>query len=147
MIWVPLPGGGPTDGYRYREALRPLHVPELTQAYEEALHKLSALAVDPGAELDEWHGHGPALSAYAMWAVYALRDHGVLDSEETKGRLKQLATYQLADVNGPYRGIHYGKTKSWEAPPWWGGPIHVRHQVELIALAPHRYSEATFSRP
>lgn len=139
-------GRGSTDGYRYREALRPLHVPELTEAFEQALHKVSALAADPGAELDEWNGYGPALSAYAMWAVYALRDRGVFDGQETKDRLKQLAEFQLADVNGAYRGIHYGKTTSWEAPPWWGGPIHVQHQVELIARAPNRYSEATFSR-
>lgn len=146
VIWVPLAGGGQNSGHRYREALRPLDSPELVQSYGAALGCLERLAADPCADLGEWVGHGPALSVYAQWAVYALRDRQLIDRDIAHARLGRLAQLQHKGGLGPsYPGIHYGKSSGWSAPSWWGGDMHVVHQAELIRIAPERYSIERFT--
>ncbi len=140
MIWCPSAGGGPLDGYRYRSSLRLLDVPEVQESCDEALALVEALAVDQRTELHDWAGHGPALSAYAMWSVYALRDHGVITEAESKPKLKRLAKLQQKDGLYPgYPGIHYGRSTGWLAPPWWGSEIHEAHRQLLAVRAPGRY--------
>lgn len=146
VIWVPLAGGGPSSPFRYRDALGPLDSPELIQSCAAALDRLERLAVDPSADLGEWVGHGPALSVYAQWAVYALRDRQLIDSGAAQLRLGRLAQLQHKGGLGPsYPGIHYGKSSGWSAPSWWGGDMHAVHQAELIGMAPQRYSTERFN--
>jgi hypothetical protein len=137
-IWVPVPGLGPTNGFRYRDTLRVLDVPEIEEAYELALSTVEKFARSSDNDLGEWTGHGPALSVYAMWAVYALEARRVVDVAETKDRLKYLTDLQ--------RIIHYGRSAGWLAPPWWGSAIHVQHQRALIAEDPARYAPGIFAR-
>lgn len=91
------------------------------------------------SDLGEWVGHAPALSAYAMWAVYALKARNVIDNGETQRRLGHLASLQKTP------GMRSERGAGWLAPPWWGSTIHVHHQHLLIAKRPGRYSTTTFS--
>ncbi|SHU65807.1 Uncharacterised protein [Mycobacteroides abscessus subsp. abscessus] len=155
MIWTPLPGGGPNNGYRYRDTLRPLATQELQETYVEALGLIEQLAEDPAAPLGDWKGHGPALSVLAQWAVYALRDRGILSTtkpgddqlSETDQQLLRLA--RLQQKGGLYQGfpgIHYGKSIGWQAPTWWGAEAaHQHHQEQLIALNPEVYTREHFA--
>lgn len=145
MIWTPLPGGGSLNGYRYRDTLRPLTNQDLLASLDDARARVEALAQDPNAPLGEWQGHGPALSVYAQWAIYALLDRGLITKDDYLRRLEQLAHIQ--QKNGLYRGypgIHYGRSTGWEAPPWWGTDVHQHHQNQLIAARPQHYSLAMF---
>lgn len=146
VIWVPLAGGGRLNGYRYRDALRPLTDRELTESYNDGLVRVEALSQDPSAELGEWAGHGPALSVYVQWGVYAMRDRRIIDMDECKARLERLALIQRRDGLHPgYRGIHYGRSGGWEAPRWWGSDLHAQHQCELIQRWPADYSSGLFN--
>ncbi|SIE16481.1 hypothetical protein [Mycobacteroides abscessus] len=145
MIWAPLPGGGYENGYRYRDTLRPLATPELNESYTEALALIEELAQNPAAQLGDWKDRGPALSVYAQWAVYALRDRGVLTGEEAVNHFKHLAALQ--QKNGLYQGfpgIHYGKSIGWLAPKWWETGTHKRHQAELRKKNPAHYTKELF---
>lgn len=144
MIWVPLPGRG---GYRYRDTLRPLANRDLLESHGDALRRVEALSQEPlGDCLGEWRGHGPALSVYIQWAVYALRDRALITADESLQRLETIA--RLQQRNGLYpgcKGIHYGRSSGWEAPPWWATDIHAQHREKLISLWPERYSEELFA--
>lgn len=147
MIWTPLSGGGPLNGYRYRDTLRPLTNQDVVDSLVDAQARIYALAQDPHAPLGEWQEHGPALSVYAQWAVYALHERELITKEESQQRLKRLADIQQR--NGLYRGdpgIHYGRSRGWEAPSWWGTDIHRQHQVQLIAAQPQHYSAELFEQ-
>lgn len=148
MIWVPLSGGGPNNGYRYRDTLRSLATPELQETYTEALGLIEQLAEDRSAPLGDWKDYGPALSVLAQWAVYALRDRGILATTKTDGQKSETDQHlahlaRLQQKNGLYQGfpgIHYGNSRGWQAPPWWGTAVHQHHQEQLIALNPAAYS-------
>lgn len=145
MIWVPLAGGGRLNGYRYRDTLHPLTDRELAESYDDGLARVVALSEDPLADLGEWDGHGPALSVYVQWAVYALRDRHIIDQDGWKARLGRLALIQRRGGLHPgYRGIHYGRPGGWEAPRWWGSDLHVQHRCELIERWPADYSSGRF---
>ncbi|MBU8813641.1 hypothetical protein KL953_32720 [Mycolicibacterium goodii] len=137
MIWVPVAGAGSTDGFRYRDTLSALDTPEVLQASALALTATENLADNPDSDLGQWAGHGPALSVYAMWAVYALEAHAVITHAEAVKRLKHLADLQ--------RVIHYGRSAGWLAPPWWGSTIHIQHQQALTSKDPVRYPPAAFT--
>lgn len=146
MIWVPSAGGGPDAAFRYRESTRLLQEPELLQSYSEAIDRIEAYAANSSAPLDEWDGHAPALTVYAQWAVYALRNCGAIDDSETHRRLARVAKLQQRDGLGRgYPGIHRGRSAGWAAPAWWGGSIHAQHRDELIRRAPERYSLTDFT--
>lgn len=137
-IWVPTPGLGPDNGFRYRSALLPLDIPELREACGLALAAVERLAERSNSPLGEWAGHGPALSVYAMWAVYALRDSGSITRDDAVVHLRRLTELQ--------RVIHYGRSAGWLAPPWWGSAdIHQSHQQALIDRDGSRYSAALFA--
>lgn len=147
MIWVPLSGGGPLNGYRYRDALRPLADRELVESYDDGLARVVALSQVPSASLGEWAGRGPALSVYVQWAVYALRDRQIITWEESNLRFEQLARIQRRDgLYAGYRGIHYGRPDGWEAPRWWGSDVHRQHRCELISRWPASYSRELFTQ-
>jgi hypothetical protein len=88
-MWVPLAAGGPANGYRYRDTLRPLATEELLESHDEAMGRVGDLSGNSSASLGEWEGRGPALSVYAQWTVYALYDREVVDIDESKRRLKR----------------------------------------------------------
>lgn len=145
MIWTPLPGGGSLNGYRYRDTLRPLSNQDLQESVEDSGARIEELAQDPAAPLGEWHEHGPALSVYAQWAVMALLERELITRDEYLRRLARLA--QLQQRDGLYRGfpgIHYGRSRGWEAPSWWGTDIHQQHRQQLIAAQPEQYSREHF---
>lgn len=145
MIWVPLSGGGPLNGYRYRDTLRPLALQELIESHDEATALVEELAKSRSAPLGLWRARGPALSVYAQWAVYALRERDAITQEVFLARLERLA--QLQQRNRLYRGfpgIHYGSSAGWEAPPWWSGPLHLEHQALLMVKNPDHYTQALF---
>ncbi|RIT36805.1 hypothetical protein D2E76_16260 [Mycobacteroides abscessus] len=145
MIWVPLAGGGPHNGYRYRDTLRPLSNEDLTESHADALARIEAFAHDRTADLQEWRGHSAALSVYVQWAVYGLLARDLITRSESLRRFERLALLQQKDRLHPgYPGIHYGRPGSWEAPRWWGSDIHKQHQDELIATAPQHYSSEGF---
>ncbi|MFV8227450.1 hypothetical protein [Mycolicibacterium fortuitum] len=133
MIWVPMAG---SDGFRYRDALRPLAAQELTDTHYDAMDRVITYIDDPSADLAEWQGHAPALTVLVQWTVYALMAHGLITDEDA-----QLQFTQLADIQ---RVIHHGRPNGWSPPPWWGSDVHREHQTALIATYPQRYSEATF---
>lgn len=137
-IWVPSPGLGADNGYRYRDALCALDSPELIEAHNLSLLAIELHANDSGSDLGEWTRHGPALSVYNMWAVYALEKHGVISADEVTCRLKHVAELQ--------RVLHYGRSAGWLAPPWWGTDVHHQHQRALIARDPDRYTVDSFRR-
>lgn len=145
MIWTPLPGGGPLNGYRYRDTLRPLTNEDLVESLDDAQARIEALSQDPQAPLGQWQDHGPALSVYAQWAVYALHDRALITKDEWTRQLKRLADIQQrGGLYSGYPGIHYGRSRGWEAPPWWASDIHQQHQDELIAKRPQHYSRDLF---
>lgn len=111
--------------------------PEVLQASALALAATENLADNPDSDLGQWVGHGPALSVYAMWAVYALEAHAVITHAEAVKRLKHLADLQ--------RVIHYGRSAGWLAPTWWGSTIHIQHQQALASKDPVRYPPAAFT--
>lgn len=135
-IWAPLAGLGPTNGYRYRDTLQVLNTPEITQAHQLALAALRSAATGDDSGLDQWHGHAPALSVYAMWAVYVLEDRKAITADETR--------HHLAELAGIQRLVHHGRSSGWSAPPWWGTGIHAQHRAALIAHDPENYSPQTF---
>lgn len=138
LIWVPSPGLGSDNGHRYRDALRKLDAPEIVEAHDVSLSTIERYATDAGADLGEWAQHGPALSVYNMWAIYALEEHGVISVGEVDRRLKHVAELQ--------RVLHYGRSTGWLAPPWWGSDVHRQHQRALIARDPDRYTVDSFRR-
>ncbi|OBG20531.1 hypothetical protein A5768_28690 [Mycolicibacterium fortuitum] len=132
-------GHGSANGFRYRDTLSALDVPEIEESFADALTGIEHAAGGIDSDLGDWSGHAPALSAYAMWAVYALMAHNVIDAAETRCRLGHLAALQRTP------GIRSERGLGWLAPPWWGSTIHVRHQHLLVAKNPVRYTAATFS--
>ncbi|OKH83351.1 hypothetical protein EB73_07270 [Mycobacterium sp. SWH-M3] len=135
-IWVPSPGRGADNGHRYRDALHTLDTPEIIEAHDVSLLAIERYAGDPGSDLGEWTDHAPALSVYNMWAIYALKEHGVIGAEDVNRRLKLVAELQ--------RVIAYGRAAGWLAPSWWGSDAHRQHQRALIARDPDRYTVENF---
>lgn len=123
---------------RYRDALSVLDIPEIIEAHDLSLEMIECCADDPESDLGDWAGHGPALSVYTMWAVYALKERGVIGAEDADSRLTRVAELQ--------RVIHYRRTAGWLAPSWWGSDVHRQHRVALIAKDRSRYTLEGFRR-